>query len=181
MKYYLFIFMTSIIPLLAQSQNSAPTEKFGFIINSSLNGELYPIRLVPGVTYIKGNNQFEIGFGLHPFFQKDQRILSDELNYKYFPNGTINIFNMYLITHFSYINNIRENHFTTRYNYLFLSGGYGFEINACKGVYFGTNIRIGTFTYNKNTENPYLNISKINLFDELGFNLAFQFNVGYRF
>jgi hypothetical protein len=181
MKHYLLLVLIILIPLFTQAQTSDSTGKFGFVINSSLNGEIYPIRLVPGVTYYKGNNQFELGFGLHPFIQKNQRILSCELNYKYFPNGTVNKFNMFLITRFSYINDVKETYFPTTYNYLFLNGGYGFEINAFKGVYLGTNISIGVFTYGKNSENPYLNFAKNSMFDELGFDLAFQFNIGYRF
>jgi hypothetical protein len=88
---------------------------------------------------------------------------------------------MFLITRFSYINDVKETYFPTTYNYLFLNGGYGFEINAFKGVYLGTNISIGVFTYGKNSENPYLNFAKNSMFDELGFDLAFQFNIGYRF
>ena len=139
------------------------------------------MRSCPSVAYYKGNNQFELGCGLHPVIRKNKRILSCELNYKYFPNGTVNEFNMYLITRFSYINNAKDTYFPATYNYLFLSGGYGFEINAFKGAYVGTNISIGAFTYSKNSENPYLNFAKNNMLDELGFNLAFQFNVGYRF
>lgn len=181
MKYYLFLTLTCLIPLFAQAQTSETTGKFGFVMNSSLNGEVYPIRLVPSVTYYKGNNQFELGPGLHPFFQKGQTILSCELNYKYFPNGTVNKFNMYLVTRFSYVNNAKDTYFPTTYNYFFLNAGYGFEINPFKGAYIGTNISIGAFTYSKNSGNPYLNFAKKALFDELGFNLAFQFNVGYRF
>ena len=171
----------SLISLFTQAQTSDSAGKFGFAMNSSLNGELNPIRLVSSVTYYKGNNQFELGLGLHPFIQKGQRILSCELNYKYFPNGAVNKFNMYLITRFSYINNARDTYFPTIYNYLFLNGGYGFEINAFKGLYLGTNISIGAFTYSKNSENLYLNFSKNKMFDEFGFNIASQFNIGYRF
>ena len=181
MKHYLLLILISLIPLFTQAQTSDTTGKFGFVMNSSLNGELNPIRLVPSVTYYKGNNQFELGLGLSPFIQKEQRILSCELNYKYFPNGTANKFNMYLITRFSYIHNERNTYFPTTYNYLFLNEGYGFEINAFKGLYLGTNISIGVFTYSKNSENPYPGFAKNKLFDELGFDLATQFNVGYRF
>ncbi|MFC0877138.1 hypothetical protein ACE01N_11110 [Saccharicrinis sp. FJH2] len=181
MKHYLLLTLISMIPLFSDAQNSDSTGKFGFVINSGLNGEINPIRLGPGVTYNKGNNQLELGFGLNPFTRKDQRILSCDLNYKYFPNGTTNKFNMYLITRFSYIYNARDTYFPTTYNYLFLNGGYGFEINAFKGVYLGTNISIGSFTYSKDSENPYPGFAKNKLFDELGFNLATQFNVGYRF
>jgi len=181
MKYYIFLTLTSLISLFAQAQSNNTSGKFGFVMNSSLNGEFYQIRLVPSVTYSKGNNQFELGFGLRPFNQKDQRILSCELNYKYYPNGTVNKFNMYLISRLSYINNLKNTFFPTAYNYLFLNGGYGLEINAFKGLYLGTNISIGAFTYSKNSENPYLDFDKNKMFDEFGFNLAFQFNVGYRF
>lgn len=181
MKYILLMILISLMPLLAQTQTTDSTGKFGFVMNSSLNGEVYPIRLVPSVTYSKGNNQLELGFGFHPFIRKDQRIMSCELNYKYFPNGTVNKFNMYLVGRLSYVNNAKDTYFPTTYNYLFLNGGYGFEINAFRGLYLGTNVSIGAFTFSKSSENPYLEFAKSNMFDKVGFNLAFQFNIGYRF
>lgn len=181
MKGILLISFIILTPLLSKAQEKEPNGSFGFAINSSMNGEIYPIRLVPGITYLTGKSQWELGAGLHPYIHKDERILSCELNYKYFPNGTANKFNMYLLGRFSYVNNPKETYFPTTYNYLFLNGGYGFEINAFKALYLGTNISIGAFTYSKSSENPYLDFSKSNMFDELEFNLAFQFNIGYRF
>jgi hypothetical protein len=181
MKHLLFLMLTALIPLFTQAQTSDSTGQFGFAMNSSLNGELNPIRLVPSVTYYKGGSQFELGFGFHPFSQQHERLLSCEANYKYFPNGISNKFNMYLITRFSYVNNARDTYFPATYHYLFLNGGYGFEVNAFKGAYLGTNLSAGGFTYGKDSENPYANFDKSNMFGELGFNIAFQFNVGYRF
>jgi hypothetical protein len=45
----------------------------------------------------------------------------------------------------------------------------------------GTNMSLGTFSYSKRSEIPYDSFAKKDLFDEFGFNLAFQFNIGYRF
>jgi len=150
-------------------------------MNSSLNGEVSPIRLVPSVSYKKGLSQFELGIGLNPFTREEQKLLSVEVNYKYYPNGTVNKFNLYFISHFSYINNTRETYYPTTYNYLFLNGGYGLEISTVKDVYLGTNISIGAFSYSKTSENPYLDFATSNMLDEVGFTLAFQFNIGYRF
>jgi hypothetical protein len=88
---------------------------------------------------------------------------------------------MYLITRFSYVINLREYYYPSTYNYLFLNGGYGFQSNGSKGVYMGTNITIGTFTYSKLSENPYDSYSDSqDLFEEFDLNLVFQVNVGYR-
>jgi hypothetical protein len=151
-------------------------------LNSSVNGELHPIRIVPSLTYSKGKNQLELGLGFNfTALRKSQKLLSSELNYKYFPNGTENKFNMYLIARFSYINSARDTYYPTNYNYLFLNGGYGFEIKANKRVYIGTNISTGIFTYSKKSDIPYEAFASQKLFDTFRFNLAFQFNVGYRF
>jgi hypothetical protein len=165
----------------SNAQTNDSNGKFGFTINSSLNGEIQPIRIVPSLTYYKGKNQFELGFGMHPFIRKDQKIKSGEFNYKYYPNGTDNKYNLYFITRLSYVNNTRNTYYPATYNYLFLNGGYGLEIKAFKGAYLGTNISIGTFTYNKDSENPYNTFAPKKLFEEFGFDLAFQFNIGYRF
>ncbi len=181
MKRFLILSYIILIPLLSHGQAKRPGGSFGFAINSGINGEIYPIRLIPSITYLSGKSQWELGAGLHPYIHKDQRIISLELNYKYFPNGTGNKFNMYLITHFSYVNNKLETYYPTTFNYLFLNGGYGFQINVLNGAYLGTNVNVGIFTHQKNSGNPYPEFASNKLFDEFGMNLAFQFNIGYRF
>ena len=181
MKPYLILLLVSICPLLIQAQTSDSTNTFGVTINSSLNGELYPVRLIPSLTYTRGKSQFELGIGIHPFIRKDQKIVSGEFNYKFFPNGIDHKFNMYLVSCFSFIHNARETYYPTTYNYLFLNGGYGFDINAFGNFYLGTNISAGIFTYSKKSEIPYDSFASKQLFDDFGFNLAFQFNIGYRF
>ena len=181
MKHYLFIIIIGLIALKSRAQNEAIVRKFGFSINSSINGEIYPIRLVPSITYLKNKSQLELGFGIHPFIRKDQYIFSGEFNYKYFPNGTENKFNLYLIANLSYIHNPRKTFYPTTYNYLFLNGGYGFQLCPFENAYMGTNITIGTFTYSKQSDIPYESFVRKDFFEEFGFNLAFQFNIGYRF
>ncbi len=181
MKKYFLLSLFSLFHFLIYAQSNDSTGRFGFTLNSSLNGELYPIRIVPSLTYIKGKSQLELGFGFHPFIRKDQKMFSGELNHKYFPNGTENKFNTYLIIRFSYINNRLDTYYPSTYNYLFLNGGYGMEIKAFKGFFVGTNISAGTFTYSKKSSIPYEAFADQRLFYEFGFNLAFQFNIGYRF
>jgi hypothetical protein len=181
MKKYLLITLIGLISFSNYGQTTDSTGRFVFALNSSLNGELTPIRMVPSIAFLKGKSQFELGFGLNLFSRITHKILTGEFNYKYFPNGAENKFNMYLIGRFSYINNRRNYYYPSTYNYLFLNGGYGFQISPFKNAYLGTNISIGTFSYSKRSEVPYPSFTKTDLFDEFGFNLAFQFNLGYRF
>ncbi len=181
MRYYIFLTVISLFPFMTQAQSNHSIGRFGFNLNSSINGELYPIRIVPSLVYIKGKNQLELGFGFNPFTRETQKLKSSEFNYKYFPNGTENKFNMYLIARFSYINSSRDTYYSTKYNYLFLNAGYGFEIKTSKGTYIGTNISTGIFTYSKKSDIPYEAFASQKLFDTFRFNLAFQFNAGYRF
>lgn len=171
----------SLIPFVTGAQSSDAKGKFGITLNSSVNGELYPVRVVPSLTYFKGKNQFELGFGFNPFVRETQKLLSGEFNYKYFPNGVENKFNMYLISRLSYVNSARDTYYPTKYNFLFLNVGYGFEINAYKGAYIGTNLSTGIYTNSKKSEIPYTAFASQKLFEKFGFNLAFQFNLGYRF
>jgi hypothetical protein len=119
-----------------------------------------------------------LGFGFNLTDRKFQKLVSSELNYKFFPNGTENKFNIYLIARFSYINSARDTYYPTNYNYLFLNGGYGIEIKAYKGAYIGTNISAGIFTYSKKSDIPYEAFASQKLFDTFRFNLAFQFQCG---
>lgn len=181
MKRFVIAFIIGLVPLSSSAQSDSTKGQFGFALNSSMNGEVYPIRLVPSITYLKKKSQLELGFGIHPFIRKDQNIYSGEFNYKYFPNGTAKKFNMYLLGRLSYIHNPRDTFYPTTYNFLFLNGGYGFQLVPFKNAYLGTNMSVGIFTNNKKSEIPYNGFSEENLFDEFGFNLAFQFNMGYRF
>lgn len=181
-KTFLMFTLVVISSVFGFGQESGDPGRFGFTINSSLNGEVYPLRLVPSATYLTGNNMFELGVGFNPGIRKDQKILSGELNYKYFPNGMENKFNMFLIAQLSYLNNQRATFYPTTLNYIFLNSGYGFHITPFKGAYMGTNISIGSFTYSKNSENPYQSqFTSNSFFDEIGFTLAMQFNIGYTF
>ncbi len=181
MKQFLNIMLISLIPFFSYAQNSDSTGRFGFKINSSVNGEIYPIRIVPSITYLKGKSQFELGLGIHPFIRKDQKIKSVELNYKYYPNSTSTKFTLYFITQLSYVHNKKNTYYPTSYSYLFLNGGYGLEIKLFKKAYLGTNVSAGTFTYKKDSKNPYDTNAPKELFKEFGFDLAFQFIIGYRF
>ena len=181
MKHYFITLSIGLTSMSSIAQTDTKTGQFGFALNSSLNGEIYPIRLVPSISYLKNNSQLELGFGIHPFIRKDQNIFSGEFNYKYFPNGTDRKFNMYLIACISYVYNPRKTYYPAIYQYLFVNGGYGFQLVPFKNAYMGTNISIGTFTYSKQSEIPYESVVKKDLFEEFGFNLAFQFNIGYRF
>lgn len=181
----------ALLPLTSQAEETrqaeapgepeapASTARFGVALNTSVNGELYPMRLVPSATVLLGKHQLEAGVGFHPFIRKDQRIISGELNYKLYPNGLDDKLNAYLIGRLSYVHNKRETFYPTTYNYLFLKAGYGLTLNAAGGSYLGTNVSVGGFTFNRRSENPYFDSDAF--FDEVGWTLALQFNVGYRF
>ena len=180
MKQYLIIILLGLIPMINYGQSQDAPKGFGFAINSSFNGELYPVRVVPSLIYFKGNNQLELGIGFNPFDRQTQKLLSSEINYKYFPNGYVKKFNMFLITRITYVNSARNTYYPTTYNYLFVNGGYGFEVIPFKNAFIGTNVSLGAFTFNKKSKIPYDAFKSRNLFDEIGLNLAFQFNIGYK-
>jgi len=173
--------LVCLLPTTSHAEAPDDEGRLGIALNSSINGEVYPMRLVPTATFLVKKSQLEAGVGLHPFIRKDQRVLSGELNYKYFPNGLDNALNLYVIGRFSYVNNARETHYPTTYHYLFLNGGYGLMLRGNGKMYLGTNVTTGPFTYARRSENPYQGFESDRLFDKTGFNLAFQFNVGYGF
>ncbi len=183
MKHYFLILLASLIPYLSSAQKGDDTSNsWGLALNSGFNTELNTVGLVPSASYYKGKSQFELGVGVYPFVVKNQRIVSGNFNYKYFPNGADNKFNLFLMMSGAYVNQLRKTYYPATYQYLFLSGGYGMQIKLFKAAYLGTSFNLGTFTHSKRTENPYKNyLGTQNLFDEFGMTLAFQVNVGYRF
>lgn len=155
---------------------------FGVVVGSAMNGEVLPVRLIAMGLYHHGAHQLELGVGFHPFIRKEQTILSADFNYKLFPNGRGNKLDMYLLGNLSYLNTSRETFFPTNYNYLFLHGGYGIELDGIAGSYMDTNVSFGGFTYSKKTENPAAShLDEERLFRGFGSSINLQVNVGYRF
>ncbi len=155
---------------------------FGVAISSALNGEVLPIRLIAAGLYYFDLHQFELGVGFHPYIQDQQTIVSSDFNYKLFPNGRGNKLQTYLLANFSYIYKGLESFYPTSYHYLFLHVGYGLELAGFAGLYTDTNVSFGGFTYNKNSENPVSSLLDADsFFEDFGFSISFQFNVGYRF
>ncbi len=183
MKYIILIIAISLIPHLIKAQKIGSKDKgFGIALNSKINSQVSPILIIPSVSYYKGKNQFELGVGFYPFFIEEQRTLSGEFNYKYFPNGRENKFNMFLILSSAYINQIQKTYYPATYQYLFLNGGYGFQIRIFKGIYIGTNISIGIFTNSKQSENPYIeHLGSKDLFNTFHSNVSCQVKIGYLF
>lgn len=162
-------------------ESPADDGRWGVALNTSVNGEVTAMRFVPSVTWRKGKGQLEAGVGVHPWIRRDQRVLSGELNAKAFPNGADNKLNLYVLSRFSYVNNKRETYYPTTYHYLFLNGGYGLMLRGAGGIEMGTNVTAGAYTFARSSENPYPGWEEDGLFAEVGFNVAYQFDLGWRF
>lgn len=182
MKNYLLIVGT-ILSFAAQGQNTDTTNSgFGFAVNSEYNNQINSIEIAPTVIYYKGKNQFELGAGVNPFSLKRERVVSGSLKYKHFPNGRDDKFNMYFMLSCNYTNQLKKTYYPTTNQYVFLSGGYGFQVRIVKGLNLGTNLNLGTFTQGIQSKNPYIDqFGPQKMFDNLGMNLSFQVNISYRF
>ena len=182
MKNYLLVLLTALSGV-AQAQSTDITKSgFGFAFNSDFNNQINAIEITPTTLYYSGNSQFELGVGLNPFNLKDQRIVRGRVNYKYFPNGREDRFNMYLMMSCNYTNQLKKTYYSTTNQYLFLSSGYGFQVRIVDGLNLGANLNLGTFTQSMQSENPYLEqLGTPKMFHNLGMSLAIQVHVGYRF
>ena len=158
-------------------------------VNSEFYGECGTVQLGLGVFYQIQKHQLELGVGFNPGGRSEQSLLNVNLNYKFFPNGRVQKFNLYMIVSTSFVlNNVLTFYPSTNY-YLFLNAGYGLQIrfpekNLKKYLsrfFLGTSVTAGIFTNSKNSENPYLNFKSTNFFSEVGFNITFRFNIGYEF
>lgn len=180
-KRSLIVLLICLQSLYSKSQSVNSVKKLGMTLKSSFNTELYEIQIIPGINIYKGKNQFELGIGFYPIFNRGQKIFSCNFNHKFFPNGIDNKFNMYLISDITYVFNQREFYYMSKYNYLFFHAGYGFELRLFHGSYLGTNVKVGMFTFNKKSKVPYQSFQSVRLFEKLSSSLALEFNVGYRF
>jgi hypothetical protein len=182
MKQYLFALFL-MLSSMARAQSIDSTKSgFGIAVNSMFSNQINAIETVPTALFYSGNSQFELGTGLNLFSLKNQRTLSGQFNYKYFPNSRENKYNMYFMVSCNYTNNLKKTYYPTTNQYLFLSGGYGFQVNIADNLNLGTNLSLGSFTQSKQSENPYIRqlVTK-RMFDNLGMHLSFQVHVGYQF
>lgn len=181
MRILLLILATVATTTHSNAQGADSTKAFGASIGARYNGELAALQIGPSAIYTSGKNQFEVGLGMNPFSRGFQQLFSTELNYKWFPNGTEKKFSMYFISELSHVFKKRETYFLTTYNYWFLNGGYGVQIKSTERLSIGTNMTFGVFTFNRQSDIPYEPFTQQKLFEELGYNVGFQFNVGYLF
>lgn len=182
MKNYLLLLLIAV-SFLAKAQKADSTSKgFGIGLNTEYNSLFNGIEVAPTAIYYKGKNQFELGAGFNPFSLKHERIVSAQLNYKHFPNGRANKFDMYFMLSCNYTNQLKKTFYPTTNQYLSLSGGYGFQVTVANRLNLGTNLNLGTFTQGVQSKNPYIEqLGAKKMFDNLGMNLSFQVNLGYRF
>lgn len=181
MKHLILILSILLIPSLTFAQSAKADRGIGLAIRSSVNSELPSARVVPCIQYLAGNHQLELGLGLTPVLREDQQVMSGEFSYQYFPNGTTNKFNGYLITSLSYVRRGVDTFFPTDYHYLFLDGGYGFLLHAGNGIYLGTHVTGGIFTYQKRTENPSIEFLQVNLLESFEAHVTAHISLSYRF
>ncbi|MFQ3229929.1 hypothetical protein [Reinekea sp.] len=187
MKHYLKLSLLAtllcLVPFSVAFADSNPHKhKFGVATNAAMNGQVLPLRLITTGTYSHGLNQFELGLGIHPLIRQELGLISADFNYKVFPNGRSNKFNLYLMGNLTYISTRRETFFPTTFNYLFLHAGYGIELSATGGFYLDTNVSFGGFTYSKISENPassFLDAQR--LFEDFGTSINLQIGAGCRF
>jgi hypothetical protein len=183
MRNYIIIALIGLLTFTLQAQSNETPGKFGLSLNTAFNGELPTPRIIPSVTYTKGKNQYDLGIGFQPFNLDQERLLSIELSEKHYINGMESKYNMYFISTASLVNIKRDTYYPATYNYLFLNTGYGFDVQPIPnfGLYLGTNMTIGMFTYSKQTDTPNDMFQSQKMFREFGYNLTLQANIGYRF
>lgn len=180
-RHFLAIFI--LLSMKVCSQVEVRETPFGFTLNVSQDGEFSTPRIVPSLSYTNANNQVEIGLGFQVFGLDQEVQYSLELNHKYYPNARNNKFSFYLLTHGALVHSDLNTYYPASYNYLFLSLGYGFEIKPQPqyGLYLGTNMSLGGYTYNKQSETAPEMFRRQAWFEDFGYYLSLQAAVGWRF
>jgi hypothetical protein len=186
MKRFTIIFLL-FLSFYSFSQKEEKKNRFGCAINSGILSSISRIGIAPTATYLIGKNQLEFGIVIYPFSNNNYQMFSCDFNYKYFPNGIANRFNLFFETNFNFFHTTEFRHFHPNYdfydikkNQLNLNGGYGFQYNVFKKTYIGTNINIGIGTENRIEDRPDFLPTK-QLFNNYYLNVGFGINIGYRF
>jgi hypothetical protein len=188
MKKSLILSLLICLASLSFAQNSAMKKaplQFGIAVNSCLSGVIGEVSIAPtGLMYIN-NHQLEIGLCLYPYNFRYPRMLGASLDYKYFPNGIDNRFNLYFVTHLNFTNeyidhNYIINNYQTTYNYLALTVGYGFQVKLFDKAYIGTSLSFGVNTNSNINTDPQSQYERP-MFESFEMDGTVQLNIGYRF
>ena len=185
----LFICLFSIFNVSAQEKSETSNKHFGVALNSSILAEIGAVSIAPTGFYYVNKHQVELGFSVHPFYSSSNaRRLGAELNYKYFPNGIDNRFNLYFSTNLTYTNDyyMHENtsanyRYERRTNYLTLTGGYGFQVSLFKRAYIGTSLNLGVTTCSYEVSGTNSPTYSNSMLGEYYLDAAVRLNIGYRF
>lgn len=176
----LFLFLISSLSNLAQ--DSLSVSKYGAKLNTSFNGELFALLVIPSISFTQQKNQLELGLILSDYKGAYQASYGGQINYKYYPNGYGNKFNLYFVGSFNYINTIKRAFYPINYNYLMLFGGYGYQQTFSKKWSLSTDFRFGGLTFSRKQESNLPSVfQKTKMFNELKLAYELQVNLGYRF
>ncbi len=145
--------------------------------------KIYALVNSPSILYYQGNHQVEIGY-LHSITSDpDRKIGGAMFNYKFYPNGMQNRFNMYFMANLTYLRLNKKAVWYLNKNekqhQLHIMGGYGIQVNLFKGVYMGTGLNIGSYTYNRISEDD--KVEDLKLFHRTYWTGGLRLNIGYRF
>ena len=201
MNNYIFTFLVCLLTftLTAQPDSIQKDRQLGVSVNPSYAEYLSSIPIAVVITYRINKHQLELGpkFNYMDWHDSDQQF-GTEFNYRYYPNGVHNRFNLFFLFNFDYryingkydytlytgyppqvvtVNSKKDSHFFV------FNGGYGFQANLFKGIYIGTYIGGGIYTERSHSINssiePAFNSSYRSNYKEFSFLLAGS--LGFRF
>ncbi|MGV3613433.1 MAG: hypothetical protein ACO1N0_20915 [Fluviicola sp.] len=156
------------IPKDKENMNSQKQLKYGFAINQSLTRYGIPTAVLFTLHYER--HQFDLGpqFRLGEAFNKNQKYLGAEFNYRFYPHADTTWFNPYLIFNASYFNefterpgtytsddpalNAQPTSYTRRDHNLVLNIGYGVKFRLLGGFHIGSHVGIGIYKYSNISE-----------------------------
>lgn len=184
MKNLVAIVMLTVVQCLT-AQSDEFDRQFGFAMNMNLSYAVLNPSIAPTFIYYKNKQQLEIGIPLRPGSFRHPRVLGVDVNYKIYPNGIENNFDLYFLTTIQYANaywdktSYIDPHIVSANSLSFL-GGYGFQIRFAKNTYLGLDLSAGINSMSrKSTSSSYPENTK--LFDSFQFDAAIQLGFGYRF
>lgn len=201
MRNYITALVTCLLAgiVSAQSDSTKKEKQFGVSVAQTLSS--YPGYFTTGLlaTYRIHKHQLEFG---PKFFLIDRNYYNQrfgtEFNYRYYPNGVHNRFNLFFLLNADYIHLYKISDYQQyvsssnqyvmvnkkrRDNDLTMNIGYGFHANLFKGLYIGNNIGAGILlerskVVRNSTESS---INSTNRYNNMALSFLLTVTLGYRF
>lgn len=168
------------LSVLGFSQDRDSSVVYGLNINTVFHGDQFSFLQGPAFVLEKNKNQVEIGM-LYNTFDRSKNALGGQFNFKHFPNGKSDKFNLFFLLNTTFLNSSTDSTNPITKNQWSFNGGYGFRQRIKDKLYYNTSLSFGILTQSSDQEASLpVDLIEEKIFNSWYLNYEIAFSLGYR-